>query len=237
MSTIKSSTTLTTAYSVEADTTGALVIQTGVTPTTALTVGSDQSVTFAGAVSATSFSGSGASLTSLNATNISSGTLASARLPSGTVLQVVSTYLTSSSQLTSSGAYHELSSSLRVSITPKSSTSILYLRAYGSFVSPANNGLMYGAFYDVTNSAYVNLPPAVGSRKQAHWFKRTTSADANDADDMNFSAQVTNTNTTARTYTIYHSTETQTCQFLVSTLSTGGGASYPLYFEVMEIAP
>ena len=51
MSTIKSSTTTTTAYSVEADTTGALVIQTGVTPTTALTVGSDQSVTFAGAVS------------------------------------------------------------------------------------------------------------------------------------------------------------------------------------------
>ena len=51
MTTIKSSTTATTAYSVEADTTGALVIQTGVTPTTALTVGSDQSVTFAGAVS------------------------------------------------------------------------------------------------------------------------------------------------------------------------------------------
>ena len=51
MTTIKSSTTTTTAYSVEADTTGALVIQTGVTPTTALTVGSDQSVTFAGAVS------------------------------------------------------------------------------------------------------------------------------------------------------------------------------------------
>jgi hypothetical protein len=47
MTTIKSSTTTTTAYSVEADTTGALVIQTGVTPTTALTVGSDQSVTFA----------------------------------------------------------------------------------------------------------------------------------------------------------------------------------------------
>ena len=51
MSTIKSSTTTTTAYQVVADTTGALVIQTGVTPTTAVTVGSDQSVTFAGAVS------------------------------------------------------------------------------------------------------------------------------------------------------------------------------------------
>jgi hypothetical protein len=47
MSTIKSSTTTTTAYSVEADTTGALVIQTGATPTTAITVAANQSVTFA----------------------------------------------------------------------------------------------------------------------------------------------------------------------------------------------
>jgi hypothetical protein len=48
MSTIKSSTTSTTAYSVVADTTGALVFQTGATPTTAMTLGADQSVTFAG---------------------------------------------------------------------------------------------------------------------------------------------------------------------------------------------
>jgi len=47
MSTIKSSTTSTTAYSVEADTTGALVIQTGATPTTALTISSAQVVTLA----------------------------------------------------------------------------------------------------------------------------------------------------------------------------------------------
>jgi hypothetical protein len=51
MSTIKSSTTTTTAYQVVADTTGTLVLQTGATPTTAVTIGSDQSVTFAGAVS------------------------------------------------------------------------------------------------------------------------------------------------------------------------------------------
>jgi hypothetical protein len=50
MSTIKSSTTTTTAYQVVADTTGALVIQTGATPTTAITVGTDQSVTLAGAL-------------------------------------------------------------------------------------------------------------------------------------------------------------------------------------------
>jgi hypothetical protein len=47
MSTIKSSTTTTTAYQVVADTTGTLVLQTGATPTTAVTVGADQSVTFA----------------------------------------------------------------------------------------------------------------------------------------------------------------------------------------------
>jgi len=47
MSTIKTGTTLTTAYEVEGDTTGALVIQTGATPTTALTISSAQVATFA----------------------------------------------------------------------------------------------------------------------------------------------------------------------------------------------
>jgi hypothetical protein len=44
MSTIKSSTTTTTAYQVVADTTGALVIQTGATPTTAVTIDTSQNV-------------------------------------------------------------------------------------------------------------------------------------------------------------------------------------------------
>ena len=48
MSIVSASTTSTTAYKVTADTTGTLVFQTGATPTTAMTLGSDQSVTFAG---------------------------------------------------------------------------------------------------------------------------------------------------------------------------------------------
>jgi hypothetical protein len=48
MSTISASTTSTTAYKVTADTTGTLVLQTGSTPTTAVTIGTDQSVTLAG---------------------------------------------------------------------------------------------------------------------------------------------------------------------------------------------
>lgn len=50
MSTISSSTTNSTAYKVTADTTGTLVLQTGATPTTALTLSTAQNATFAGTV-------------------------------------------------------------------------------------------------------------------------------------------------------------------------------------------
>ena len=50
MSTISASTTTTTAYKVTADTTGALVLQTGATPTTAVTISSAQVVTLANAL-------------------------------------------------------------------------------------------------------------------------------------------------------------------------------------------
>ena len=47
MSTISASTTTTTAYKVTADTTGTLVLQTGATPTTAVTIDASQVVNFA----------------------------------------------------------------------------------------------------------------------------------------------------------------------------------------------
>jgi hypothetical protein len=68
-------------------TTKAYLLGTSTTPTstaTAVTTIADTGVyldTTAGSLTATSFAGSGASLTSLNASNISSGTLASDRLP------------------------------------------------------------------------------------------------------------------------------------------------------------
>ena len=154
----------------------------------------------------------------------------------GGVLQVQSNYYTSATQLTSSGAMHELTSNLRVSITPKSATSIIHIEVYGTFVSPGSNNLQYAAIYDVTNSAYVNLPPANGSRIRAHWTKRTTAFDSNDFDTINFTISVPNTSTATRTYTLYHSTEGSVLQFLSSTLSTASGATYPLYMRVWEIA-
>ena len=54
MSTISASTTSTTAYKVTADTTGTLVLQTGATPTTAVTISSAQAVTLANALNLSS---------------------------------------------------------------------------------------------------------------------------------------------------------------------------------------
>lgn len=154
----------------------------------------------------------------------------------GSVLQVQNVYLTSATQLTSSGALHELTTSLRIAFTPVSASSTIFLECYGSFVSPQSNSLQYGAFYNVTSAAYINLPPANGSRVRVHWFNRTTSFDVNDAAFMYFCVPVANTNTTARTYTVYHGTEGSVIQFLSSTLSTASGATYPLYFQVTEVA-
>jgi hypothetical protein len=55
MSSISAGTTSITGLVATSDTTGTLVLQTGATPTTALTLGSDQSATFAGAVSTTGY--------------------------------------------------------------------------------------------------------------------------------------------------------------------------------------
>lgn len=154
----------------------------------------------------------------------------------GKVLQVQQVYYTSATQLTSNGALHELTTNLRIAFTPQSASSTLYLECYGSFVFPQSNGLQYAAFYDVTNSAYVNLPPANGSRARVHWFNRTTAFDPNDADFMYFMVPVASGSTTPRTYTVYHGCEAVAAQFLVSTLSTASGATYPLVFKITEVA-
>ena len=50
MSTISASTTTTTAYKVTADTTGTLVLQTGSSPTTAVTIDTSQNIVLAGTI-------------------------------------------------------------------------------------------------------------------------------------------------------------------------------------------
>jgi hypothetical protein len=155
---------------------------------------------------------------------------------SGTTLQRKFVYLTSNSQLASSGAFHELSTSLRIAFTPKAADSNLLLEFMTPFVFPNSTHLQYAKFYDVTNSATVGEPPASGSRDRVHWANRNGQFDVNDFDVLNMRIVAPASNTTARTYTIYHRTEGATAQFLVSTLSTASGTTMPATFVITEIA-
>lgn len=93
----------------------------------------------------TSISGSGASLTALNATNISSGTLATPRLPAGTVLQVVQTKQPASNFSTSSTTFVDVTG-ISLSITPSSASNKILV-----FIGGGQNGLYSAAAY---NSSY-----------------------------------------------------------------------------------
>ena len=112
MSTISASTTTTTAYTVSADTTGALVLQTGATPTTAVTVNASGAV---GVGSSPSYGTSGQVLTSAGSSAVPTWSTPSAVK----ILQVVSvTYGTGTS--ISSTSYTD--TGLTASITPSSSS-------------------------------------------------------------------------------------------------------------------
>ena len=113
MSTISSSTTSTTAYKVTADTTGTLVLQTGATPTTALTIDASQNITTA-------------------------NRFAKASMPAGSVLQVIQgSYNTEFS--TTSNTFAD--TGITASITPTSATSkILVFYSVGYLIQDTNLG-------------------------------------------------------------------------------------------------
>jgi hypothetical protein len=154
----------------------------------------------------------------------------------GHVLQVVKAEHSSTTQLTSSGAAHELTTSIRLAITPISSSSTLYLSFYAPFTYPNSGNLSYAYFYDVTNSAAVNLPTAGGSRMATTWHKRTRPFDINDMDILDMTTAVASGSTTARTYTVYHRTEGAVAQFLQSTLSSAAGTNTTMLFTITEVA-
>lgn len=82
MSTISASTTTTTAYTVTADTTGALVLQTGATPATAVTIDTAKSINLSG--SYTEGVVAIGTVTSLNTLSLANGTIQTATLTAST---------------------------------------------------------------------------------------------------------------------------------------------------------
>ena len=94
------------------------------------------SLTDAGLLTATTFAGSGASLTALNGTQVTSGTVPAARMPAGSVIQVVSSY-TSSEVASTSASYAD--TGLSCAITPSATSSKILVLAHQSFGKTAFN--------------------------------------------------------------------------------------------------
>ena len=155
---------------------------------------------------------------------------------SGTTIQRQFKYLVSTTQLLKGGSISELNSDLRIAFTPKFADSNLIMEFDTSYVSPNTTNLYYCLFYDVTNSGGVSLPGAAGSRVRCHWTKRSSPNDNNDNDHISMKIGTPANNTTARTYTIHFGSEGAQGQFFVSTLSSGGGSTYPMNFIITEIA-
>lgn len=174
---------------------------------------------------------------------ITNGGVASSGLPSGSILQIQSTSITDPSTMgtwTNSSTWGELNTAFRCSITPSKSDSKLLLEAeipYNQYAVAAVS-LVHAAFYDVTNSAYVFIGDASGSRNRCTSAQRDSHADVNDADTMRLRAMVDASNTTARTYTIYwHPENTASYRFGQSNNDTSSyGWTAPFLFTIKEIA-
>ena len=127
----------------------------------------------------------------------------------GSILQVVTNTPDTGVVNKTNTAWGNLDGDLETAITPKNASSTLILEVVFTFGGNNNTGISYQKFYDITNSADINLS-AAGSRTSCHACVRNQDYDANDCVMVTMMTTVSAGSTTARTYGIYNRCENTT---------------------------
>ena len=156
-------------------------------------------------------------------------------LPAGYIVGSVSVCVTQATQVTSSGAISELDTDLRLTYTVKSTSNILIFEFYAWICSPNSDNIMWSNFYNVTDTAVPNYPPASGDRKRTHFAQRVSKVDANDFNKVHYLVIDDAPPSGEKVYTIHFGTEGSAVEFYSSTLSTGTGVVAPATFTIKEV--
>ena len=168
-------------------------------------------------------------------TCITSGT-AGAPGTTGTILQVVTNTPDTGLVTKTNTAWGNLDGDLETAITPKNASSTLILEAVFVFGGNNNTGVSFQKFYDITNSADVNLS-AAGSRQGCHACVRNQDYDANDCVMVTMLTTVSAGSTTARTYSIYNRCENTVQQSFFANTSNSSALGYAKpTFRITEVS-
>ena len=124
----------------------------------------------------------------------------------GKLLQVVNATTDPGKVTLASATFAEVSSTVRATITPTASDSILFLYLQILYGGASSTNISTMKFYDITNSADVNAS-SDGSRTPGHAASRQVDTDTHDVDSMVLSATVSAASTSARTYGMYSTNE------------------------------
>jgi hypothetical protein len=211
--------TLTNATASTTTGTGALIISGG--------------VGVAGQVTAATFSGSGASLTALNASNISSGTLASARLPAFTgdaTVAIGTSAITLATVNSNIGAFNNVTVNAKGLVTAASN--VAYLTSYtetDTLASVTGRGATTTTALTITN-ATASTTTGTGALVVTGGLGvagQVTAGSISVAQANTSSTTTTvSTNNTAVTIDITSATAYRSAEYLVQAVRTGGTAEF-----------